>query len=231
MGLIADNVSKVMENIQRAARRGGRDPGEVRLVAVTKGVESSRVSEAVAAGVRVVGENRVQEARDKAPQVEGNPEWHLVGSLQTNKVRHALELFSMIQSLDSIKLARELDRRCRAAGRAFVETLLQVNVAREPTKHGVPPEGARDFIEAMPGFDRVKVVGLMVIPPYSPDPEASREWFRAAARLRDELREAGVPNVSMDHLSMGMSGDYEIAVEEGATIVRVGTAIFGARST
>jgi len=219
----------VLDNIAVSAVRAGRNPSEVRLVAVTKNVDVARICSAVSAGVDHLGENRVQEAARKIPQVPGVPTWHLVGHLQRNKARHAVELFSMIQSLDSLELAAELDRRCAARG-VSLDVLLQVNVSGESTKYGVEPDAVAGVLREMPVFEHLQVRGLMTMAPYSEDPEDARVWFRALRGLARELSALRLSNVAMDELSMGMSGDYRVAVEEGSTIVRVGTAIFGERA-
>ncbi len=197
-------------------------------MAVTKNVDIDRICSLMQAGVRNFGENRVQEAASKLPLVPGSPTWHLVGSLQRNKARHAVELFSLVHSLDSLELAAELDRRCAARG-VSLDLLLQVNVSGESTKRGVAPEAAAGLLCEMPRFERLRVLGLMTMAPYSDDPEDARVWFRSARRLARELSALRLSNVAMNELSMGMSGDYQVAVEEGSTIVRIGTAIFGGR--
>ncbi len=229
MPSVCDNLRCVLDNIAVSAVRAGRDPSEVRLVAVTKNVDVARICSVVSAGVDHLGENRVQEAARKIPEVPGSPTWHLVGHLQRNKARHAVGLFSMIQSLDSLELAAELDRRCEACG-ASLDALLQVNISGESTKYGVAPEAAAGVLREMPVFEHLRVLGLMTMAPYSEDPEDARVWFRALRRLARELSALCLSNVTMDELSMGMSGDYRVAVEEGSTIVRVGTAIFGERA-
>ena len=217
---IAANLARVRERIARAAERAGRRPEDVLLVGVSKTVEVERIRAAVAAGLPALGENRVQEAREKIAALGRPVPWHLVGHLQTNKVRDALPLFDLIHSLDRLELARELDRRARQRGQA-VRTLLQVNVAGEATKGGFAPDQVDAALEALAGLDGVRVEGLMTIPPPAERAEDARRWFRALAALGKRL---GLP-----HLSMGMSADFEVAIEEGATIVRVGTAIFGPR--
>lgn len=214
--------------IAAAAARAGRDPSEVTLVAVTKNVDAGRVALAAKAGVSDFGENRVQEAAEKIPLVDADVAWHFVGHLQRNKARDAVELFSLIHSLDSMKLAHELNRRCDMADSA-IDLLLQVNISGEETKFGVPPEMAKDFLLEVARHERLRVRGLMTIAPYSDDPEDARPWFSQARQLMGELGRLSISNVRMDELSMGMSGDYEVAIEEGATIIRVGTAIFGER--
>lgn len=228
MSSFLDNLSEVRERVSRAAERSGRPTGDVRLIAVTKTVDVSLIREAMAAGLCEFGENRVQEAMAKAPQLPSHITWHLVGTLQRNKARHAVGLFSMVHSLDSAELARELDRRAAAAG-VVMDVLLQVNVAREPQKSGVAPESAADLLRAASGYGNLRVRGLMVMAPFSTDPEAARPWFRQGRQLLSELGAMNLPGVDMGQLSMGMSGDFEVAIEEGATMVRIGSALFGPR--
>ncbi len=228
MSSISDSLSIVRGRIAAASARAGRDPREVKLVAVSKNIDVERIVLAVEAGVRDFGENRVQEAAEKIPRVHADVTWHFVGHLQRNKAKDAVELFSLMHSLDSIRLARELDRRCEMAD-STIDLLLQVNISGEATKFGVPPEMARDVLLEIARYERLRVRGLMVIAPYSDNPEDARPWFSQARQLMRELGRLSISNVSMDELSMGMSGDYEVAIEEGATIIRVGTAIFGER--
>lgn len=219
---VAANVARVGERIAAAARRGGRRPEDVTLVAVTKGVDASQILEAVAAGVQDLGENRVQEAASKAAAVSAGARWHLVGHLQRNKVRQAVALFTVIHSLDGARLAADVSRRAAAP----VDVLLQVNVAGDAQKFGVPPEEAPTVLRAIAGLPALHVVGLMTIAPLSGDPEETRPIFGRLRGLRDDLEALGIAGVTLPHLSMGMSGDFEIAVEEGATMVRIGRAIF-----
>ena len=217
---IRDNVERVRERIARAAARAGRRPEDVLLIGVSKTVDVERIRAALAAGVRALGENRVQEAKTKIAELGRPAAWHLVGHLQTNKAKDALELFDVIHSLDRLELAHELEKRASARGLA-AEALLQVNVAGEASKGGFAPDGVGRALEAIAKLSHVKVTGLMAIPPEAERPEDARPWFRA---LREEAERHG-----LRRLSMGMSGDFEVAIEEGATMVRVGTAIFGAR--
>jgi pyridoxal phosphate enzyme (YggS family) len=217
---IRGNLERVEAAIRAACRRAGRSPGEVLLIAVSKTVEAERVKLAIAAGVAALGENRVQEARDKIETLGRPVPWHLIGPLQTNKAKDAVRLFDWIHSVDRLELARELDRRARAIGRT-VDALLEVNVGDEPQKSGARPGEIKPLLDALVGLGGIRIRGLMAIPPAAPDPEQTRPHFR---RLR-ELRDAA----GLEHLSMGMSADFEVAVEEGATMVRVGTAIFGPR--
>lgn len=224
---IRANLQTVRERIARAAERAGRRPETVLLVAVSKGVDLERIREAVAAGVPALGENRVQEARGKVAALGRPVPWHLVGHLQTNKVRDALACFDLIHSLDRLALAVELARRARAEGRT-VEVLVQVNVAEEATKGGFRPADLKPALEALTELPSLRVRGLMAIPPLPREPEESRPHYRELRRLRDTTAAWGLP-FDLEELSMGMSGDFEVAIEEGATMVRVGTAIFGPR--
>ena len=213
---VTENLRSVRERIEKA----GRNPDEVAIVAVTKSFGPEVCKEAVSAGLKVLGENRVQEALAKMDVVEG-AQWHLIGHLQTNKAKEALELFDVIHSLDRLELAQELERRAAPRGLA-VEAMLQVNVGGEASKGGFAPDGVGQALEAIGKLAHVKVTGLMAIPPEVERPEDARPWFR---QLRELAERHGLAR-----LSMGMSGDFEVAVEEGATMVRVGTAIFGARA-
>ncbi|PYN75811.1 MAG: YggS family pyridoxal phosphate-dependent enzyme [Candidatus Rokuibacteriota bacterium] len=217
---IRANLERVRERVARAAERAGRRAEDVLLVGVSKTVDVARIRQAIEAGVPALGENRVQEARGKVAEIGRPVPWHLVGHLQTNKVRDALELFDVIQSLDRLELAKELDKRARARGRT-VDTLVEVNVGGETSKGGVGPDGLGELLEAVAALPAVKVRGLMAIPPEAKEPDDSRAWFRALRKLGEHH--------GLSELSMGMSGDFEVAIEEGATVVRVGTAIFGPR--
>ncbi|MFQ5829548.1 MAG: YggS family pyridoxal phosphate-dependent enzyme [Candidatus Methylomirabilia bacterium] len=217
---VAANMRVVEARIARAAQAVGRDPGEILLVAVSKAVDIGRIAQAIAAGVSALGENRVQEAKEKIARLGHPVPWHLVGTLQTNKVRDALRLFDVVHSVDRLELAREVDRRARAEGKVM-DVLVQVNVAGEPTKAGFTPDELKPALEAITAFSALRVLGLMTLPPPVEDPEEARPWFRQLRELRDQA--------GLVHLSMGMTGDFEVAIEEGATMVRVGTAIFGPR--
>ena len=226
---VAVNLRAVEARIASAARRAGRNPAEVLVVAVSKTVDAERIKQAVAAGVSALGENRVQEAKAKVALLGRPVPWHLVGTLQTNKTRDAVQLFDLIHSLDRVELGRELDRRARAAGKVL-DVLVQVNAAGETTKAGFLPEQLKTAMEALAPLTGIRVRGLMTVPPLGEDPAASRPWFRQLRELMTVARGWGLERVEMTHLSMGMSGDFEVAVEEGATMVRIGTAIFGPRS-
>ena len=227
VALLAAARARVLERIERAARRVGRDPGGVTLVAVSKTVPAERVQAAIDAGLRELGENRVQEAAAKIPATSGGS-WHLIGPLQSNKAGRAVELFGTIQSVDSLDLARRLDRLAgeRSPGRPL-PVLLQVNVADDPAKAGFTPDAVTGAMPALLALPNLQVDGLMTIGPLVESPDAARPTFVALRRLAETLRQAH-PGLG-SALSMGMSDDFEVAVEEGATIVRVGRAIFGER--
>ncbi len=229
MSSISSRLAEVRERIAAAARSAGRNPSSIRLVAVSKTFPLEAVREAWLAGQRDFGENRVQEALQKiGASADLTIRWHLLGHLQTNKARKAALAFSVIQSVDSVDLLRKLDQAAIEAG-TRPELLVQVDLAREATKFGAPRDEARRVLEAAAGCQAVRVTGLMTLPPLPDIPEDARPWFRQLRELRDGLRADGVPGDMLEELSMGMSGDFEVAVQEGATIVRVGTAIFGSR--
>jgi PLP dependent protein len=219
---IRANLGRVQEAVARACARAGRSPDHVLLIAVSKTMDAERVRQAVAAGVAALGENRVQEARDKIEALGHPVPWHLIGSLQTNKARDAARLFDWIHSVDRAELARELSRRAHGAART-VNVLLQVNVGDEPQKGGVAVAEVKRLCDEVATLPNLRVRGLMAIPPAAPTPEETRPHFRTLRELRDQL--------GLEHCSMGMSADYEVAIEEGATMVRVGTAIFGPRQS
>jgi pyridoxal phosphate enzyme (YggS family) len=227
---IALRVRAILGNIERAAARAGRSPDTIRLVAATKSVSVDRIRQAIAAGVRILGENRIQEALPKIETIGGREglSWHFIGRLQRRKVRTVVGLFEMIHSVDSLELATEIDRRAAATG-VRQAVLLEVNIGGEFSKAGFTPSGVADSLAAFGKLVNLEVKGLMAIPPPTAEPGAARSYFRQVRELARALQEKRLRNVRMDELSMGMSQDYELAVEEGATLVRIGTAIFGAR--
>ena len=226
---IADRLAAIRARIDAAARSAGRDPSSVRLVAVSKTFPLDAVREAYSAGQRDFGENRVQEALQKIERsTDLTISWHLLGHLQTNKARKAAPAFAVIQSVDGVELLDRLDRAAADTG-SSPELLVQVDLAGEATKFGVPPDEARRLLDAAAERRAARVVGLMTLPPLPESPEDARPYFRRLRELRDQWQQAGVPADMLRELSMGMSGDFEVAVQEGATIVRVGTAIFGSR--
>ena len=225
-----------MERIEKAARKAGRDPNEIKLVAVSKTVEAARIKEAIEAGVSILGENYVQEAQKKIEEIgrpacterfgEGRPvSWHFIGHLQSNKAKYAIRLFDMIHSLDSIPLAEELNRRAEQADRV-IKVMIEVNLSKEATKFGTDEEVVVNLAKRIQNLKHLSLEGLMTMPPYFDSPEMSRPYYIALRALKERMVKEGIP---MKELSMGMSNDFEIAIEEGATYVRVGTAIFGPR--
>jgi len=213
-----------------ATARVGRAPAETILVAVSKTHPIDVVQNAIAAGATDLGENRVQEAEDKILQVGRQAaRWHLIGHLQSNKARKAVALFDVIHSLDSLALARRLDRFCVEDNRESLPVLIQVDLGQEKTKTGIPEDELSEMVKGLAECERLRLTGLMTLPPFFDDPERTRPFFQRLCRLRDTLRSEGAFGDAHGELSMGMTHDYEIAIEEGATIVRVGTAIFGAR--
>ena len=226
---VSVRLAEVRARIDAAARGAGRDPSSVRLVAVSKTFPVDAVREAYAAGHRDFGENRVQEALDKiAASADLDLRWHLLGHLQTNKARKAAPAFAMIQSLDSVELLRKLDAAAAESG-GSPELLVQVDLAGEATKYGARPEEVPPIFEAASRCTAARVVGVMTLPPIPDTPEDARPWFRRLQELRQQWLAGGVPPAMLRDVSMGMSGDFEVAILEGATIVRVGTAIFGSR--
>jgi hypothetical protein len=226
---IDQRLAEVRGRIGEAARRAGRKPEEIELVAVTKAQGPEALQEAIAAGQILFGENRVQEARAKMPLVSSRARWHFIGHLQKNKVRPALPVFEMLHSIDSLALAQDVQRIADEDGQR-PRVLLEVNVAGEASKFGFKPVALEAELEALiESAPRLEVLGLMAIPPFSPKAEDSRPFFARLRTLRDTLQDK--LRVGLPELSMGMSGDYEVAIEEGATLVRVGTAIFGERTT
>jgi pyridoxal phosphate enzyme (YggS family) len=225
---VADNIRQIREAMAEAARRSGRPASSVRLMAVTKTVDDDRILAAIRAGIEIIGENYVQEAKRKIEQMGNESEWHMIGHLQTNKAKYAVRLFDMIHSIDRLELAAELDRRARADGRVM-KVLIEVNVSGEETKSGVPLATARDLVRAVALLENLSIRGLMTMPPWFDDPEEARPFFRALRELRDQITGEGIPQVEMRELSMGMTGDYAVAIEEGATVVRIGRGIFGER--
>jgi PLP dependent protein len=230
MNPIEQNIQSIREKIVQSAVSCNRSSESVELLAISKTFPSERITMAMAAGLHKFGENRVQEAEGKIPYFNGTPkpEWHLVGHLQSNKAHRAAELFDVIHSLDSIKLAARLDQACLELGKTM-SVLLQVDLGGEETKFGVTPDEARAIRDAIQDFRGIRLDGLMTIPPYLEDPEDVRPYFRKLRELKEVLESERPGCLGKQHLSMGMSHDFEVAIQEGATIVRIGTAIFGTR--
>ncbi len=236
MSQIRENLLRVKERIEKAARRAGRDPAEIKLVAVSKTVEAARIKEAIQAGVSILGENYVQEAQKKIEEIgrvalperfgEGRPvTWHFIGHLQSNKAKYAVHLFDMIHSVDSLTLAQELNRRAGQAGHK-IKVMIEVNLSGEQTKFGTDEEKVLNIAKGILSLEHLSLEGLMTMPPYFDSPEMGRPYYVQLRELKERMVREGIP---LKELSMGMSNDFEIAIEEGATYVRVGTAIFGAR--
>ncbi len=225
MSEIRENYLRVKERMERAARRAGREPGEVKLVAVSKTVEVSRIKAAIEAGVTILGENYVQEAQKKIEEIGKAVSWHFIGHLQSNKAKYAVRLFDTVHSVDSLSLAEELNRRAEKEGRTL-EVMIEVNLSGETTKFGTGEEEALDLAAKILPLKHLSLVGLMTMPPFFDDPGLSRPYYIRLRELRERMVKTGIP---VRELSMGMSNDFEVAIEEGATYVRVGTAIFGPR--
>lgn len=225
---IAANYHEIIDRIGKTAVRCGRKPEDIKLLAAAKSQSVEAVRTAIAAGNTLVGENYVQEAQEKKRQIQQAIEWHLIGHLQRNKAKAAVEIFDVIETLDSLALARELDKAGRKQGKT-VRAYVEVNLGSEQSKTGIAKDEVRCLLEEAGKLDCLNVAGLMTVPPYRDDPEEVRPYFRELRELKARLAEQPIPNVDLRELSMGMSHDYEIAIEEGATIVRIGTALFGPR--
>ena len=222
-------LQTVNNRIQTAARACGRNPETIRLVTVSKTVPTERVRQAIQAGVTILGENYVQEARAKFNDLATYPvSWHFIGHLQSNKAKYAVRLFDLIHSVDTLKLARELDKQSRKINK-IQEILIQVNISEEASKSGVSVNDTLRLLKDISRLENLSVKGLMTMPPYFNAPEKVRPYFAALRGLRDRLEQQGILNVGLNELSMGMTGDFEVAIQEGATLVRIGTAIFGRR--
>ncbi|OGP83215.1 MAG: YggS family pyridoxal phosphate enzyme [Deltaproteobacteria bacterium RBG_16_54_11] len=227
MGEIEKNLRRVRERMEHAAAKAGRDPREIKLMAVTKTVTVERIREAMEAGATIFGENYVQEARSKIEEIgQAGIQWHLIGHLQTNKARYAVRLFDLIHSVDGITVARDLDKRAAAEGK-IVDCLIEVNLSQENSKFGISKEMTPELAHELRDLKNISLKGLMTMPPYADDPEAARPYFIALRELKEEIKQDDIP---LSELSMGMSTDFAVAIEEGATIVRIGRAIFGERS-
>ncbi len=230
--LIKENIEVIRKRIEKAAIKAGRNPSDIKLIAVTKNVEPQNIIEAIEAGVVDFGENRVQELLNKANIIEEksdkNIKWHMIGHLQTNKVKYIVDKITMIHSLDSLKLAQEIDRKAQKLGKT-IDVLIQVNIAEEVTKFGLKKYEVLDFVQMVGSLKNIKVKGLMTIAPFAENPEQVRFVFSGLRKIFIDICRKNINNIDMKYLSMGMSNDFEIAIEEGANIVRIGTAIFGKR--
>ena len=225
---VAANIDKIRQRIAAAAARCNRAPDSVKLLAVTKTLAPAVIEQAIKAGLTAFGENYVQEAREKIPVIGQRIQWHMIGHLQTNKAKYVVNLFDYIHSVDRLELAEEINKRARMIGRK-INILIEINVSGEETKSGIPAVKSIDLIKEVSGLENVSVKGLMTMAPYSDNPENSRPYFAELRNLRNNIINEGIAGIQMEELSMGMTDDFEIAIEEGATIVRIGRAIFGNR--
>jgi len=228
--MIADNLNRILEKIRSASIRAGRDPGEVRIVAAAKGQGREKILEAIKAGIRIIGHNYLQEAMQEVSfEDNADVETHMIGHLQRNKVGKAVELFQVVETVDDVRLASALDRRAGALG-SVMRVMIQVNLAQEPQKSGIAEHAVEQLVCSIRELHAVRLIGLMTMPPFFDDPEWARPYFARLRELRDKLISSGTLTSEMSELSMGMTGDFEAAVLEGATMVRIGTALFGPRA-
>ncbi len=227
--MIRENLEIVEKNICDACKKAGRDRSEVTLIAVSKTKPVSDLREAMACGITVFGENKVQEIRDKTAEITDPLSWHMIGHLQVNKVKYLPGVVCMIHSVDNVKLADEIEKQA-AKHDLVMDVLVEVNMAHEDTKFGLSPDEVVDFVKEISTNEHINIRGLMTIAPYTDDPESNRVYFKGLRELKDKINAMGIDRVNMDTLSMGMTGDYQVAIEEGATFVRVGTGIFGERN-
>ncbi len=229
MESIRQNLDEIYAKIENAAQISGRKADDILLLGVTKTVEVERIKKLMECGVKTLGENRVQELISKYEVIGDEAQWHLIGSLQTNKVKYIIDKVSLIHSVDSIKLAAEIDRQAKKYNKVM-NILIEINVGREESKHGILPENVDNFIEEIAKFDNVCVKGLMTVAPFVENPQENRKYFQQMRKIFVDIRDKNVDNIDMTYLSMGMTNDYEVAIEEGANIVRIGTGIFGKRN-
>jgi pyridoxal phosphate enzyme (YggS family) len=228
---IRENIDNIRMRVEKAALKAGRKPEEIKIIAVTKNIAPDKIIEAIDAGIVDLGENRVQELQDKINTINAlkkNANWHMIGHLQRNKVKYLIDSVDMIHSLDSIELATEMDKRAQKADR-IIDVLVQVNIAGEKSKFGIYEDRVMDFVKKVSKCKNIKVKGLMTIAPLVQDPEDARFVFKQLRKIFIDISRENIDNIDMDYLSMGMSNDFEVAIEEGANIVRIGTAIFGKR--
>lgn len=228
MGSVEENIRNIWSRIEKAAEKTGRDKEDIKLVAVTKTVEVERIKEAINCGIKIIGENRVQETESKFVQITEKVEKHLVGHLQTNKAKKAVELFDFIQSVDSQHIAQEISRRASQMGKVM-EVLVEINTSGEKSKFGIDPEQALSLVKSISNLEGIKIKGLMTIGLFSDNPEDTRPCFLKLKAIFDQLKSENIPNIEMRYLSIGMTNDFEIAIQEGSNMVRIGTGIFGPR--
>ena len=225
---IAANINMIKQRIAAAALKCGRDPDSIKLLAVTKTIPTEYIIKAIDAGITMLGENYVQEARDKIAAIGSRAHWHMIGHLQTNKAKYVVTLFDYVHSVDRMELAQELDKRAGLINRKL-NVLIEVNVSGEKSKSGIPADDAPALIKQIAGLENLAMRGLMTMAPYSNNPENARPYFSALRNLRDNISRQQISGIQMEELSMGMTDDFEVAIEEGATIIRIGRAIFGKR--
>lgn len=225
---IEQNIKTLIKKVAFSAEKVGKSPKEIKIVAVSKTFGVEDIKEALRYGIKIIGENKVQEAEDKFSKIENDFEKHLVGHLQTNKVKKAVRLFDMIQSLDSLKLASEVSKRAKEAGKV-TDVLVEVNTSKEQTKFGLKPEEVLDFVKKISNLESLKVKGLMTIGLFTTDLNKIRPCFRLLKEIFEKIKKGEIPEIEMEYLSMGMTSDYQVAIEEGANMIRIGTAIFGGR--
>ncbi|SKC87321.1 YggS family pyridoxal phosphate-dependent enzyme [Maledivibacter halophilus] len=228
MDIIEENINNVLENIENACEKINKNPDEINLVAVTKTIEPERINTALKTGIKNIGENKVQEIMEKYDKINYNPHWHLIGHLQTNKVKYIIDKVDLIHSLDSIRLAEEINKRAKKINR-IMNVLIQINIADDEAKFGISHNEIDGFIKELSKFENIKVEGLMTIVPYMDNKEKVRPYFRKMKEIFEDLKNCDYENINMKYLSMGMTNDYIVAIEEGANMIRVGTAIFGER--
>lgn len=226
--MIQDNIETIKKRVAEAAQRSGRKLEDITIIAVTKTVDTDRIKQAVGCGMKELGENRVQELCDKYDIIDKSCNWHLIGHLQTNKVKYIADKVKMIHSLDRLELADEIQKRAQKLNRV-IDVLVQVNIAEEDSKFGMHKDEVMGFVKTVAKYPNISIKGLMTIAPLAEKPEDVRWVFREAKKLLIDIKAENIDNIAMDYLSMGMSGDFEIAIEEGSNIVRIGTAIFGKR--
>lgn len=225
---LKNNLDDIQGKILSACKKSGRNPEEIKLIAVTKTIDTEIINESILKGVTAIGENKVQEITRKFDHIETSVEWHLIGHLQSNKVKYIIDKVDLIHSVDSVKLATEINKRAKGINKKM-EILVQVNVADEDSKFGIESKDVKGFVEQLSNLENIEVKGLMTIAPFDVEPENVRMYFRELKTLFDKLSQESLPNVNMKYLSMGMTNDFEIAIEEGANILRIGTGIYGKR--
>lgn len=229
MSGIEENFSRLRAKIFKSCEKAKRNPQEIKIVAVTKNIAVEKIKQAIDCGIEIIGENKVQEAQAKYTQMDKKVLWHLIGHLQTNKVKKALEIFDLVQSVDSLKLAEEINHRAKEKNK-ILPILIEVNTSGEPTKYGVKPEQTETLIREMQKLENLRIRGIMTVGPASKDKQKVRQAFRQLRGIYEKLEKVKMSNVELEHLSMGMSSDFEEAIEEGSNMLRIGTAIFGPRS-